>query len=651
MRIFVRIIFICLTLNFISCKKEEQYINDANRIIKKYKNESNDLEKTLRFFAHKDPEKLKAAYILISNLERSISITENPSIQKPIDLIQPFLKEKGKTSEVMELFNTYLDSLGKNNRMTYKMDVELVTSNNLIENIELAYKSVSLLPHDLRPNESLFYNYVLPYKSGLEPLEVDLRKNLLEEYGWIHSVIKKNKSLESGVCALLDTLKLNLSQNTQYQGIPKVSQTNKIGFGTCSNLVALVVQILRSLGIPATTDFIESWGNHTGLGHEWLVFFANDTEYAIDVFDYRQLNNIYEYASMPKIYRKNLNSSFNVSGITCEDVTKKYKTNRSANITFEETKGLKDVNIGIFDVGGNWRILKAPKEKIQNDFLFRDVGNEIIYVAEITNSDEQKIKYPFFLNTINEKMFLVPDYNKKVNAVITRKYPPSNVRNNGWKESWVESIASSRIMGANKEDLSDALELYKLDNFNTYNPIMVDIQNDRLFKYYFLEGGIDDDRIHVAEFYPVSMDGSKLHPKYQISAENTMDLNQNFVSDDNSLTFLDSNFLRIVLNFDKPEKVRYFKIQARNDDNNVKPNDEYELLYWKNNGWKSLGRKVANDTVLYYNKIPSNAIYWLKNHTRGKEEHVFLLDSLGRQYWPGVTSMKRKLENYWFCSQ
>lgn len=652
MKIHVNIILLYLVLCLISCKKEASYVREANHIINKYNNESNDLEKTLEFFKNNEPEKLKAAYILISNLEKSISISENPSIQKSIDLISPILKEKGKTSETFDIFNEYLNRIGNNGKLDYKRDADLVNSNMLIENIELAYQAVESLPVDLRPNDTFFYDFVLPYKSGMEPLEPGLRKNLLKEYGWVHSVIKKNNSIESGVCSLLDTLNLKLSPNTIFSGIPKVSQINEIKFGPCSYLVNLVVQILRSLGIPATSDFTEHWGNHYALGHEWLVFFSNETEYAIDVYDYRQLNNIYEFASLPKVYRKNLNADFSFNGITCEDVTKKYKKGKASDIFLEEVERAENVRIGVFNMGGDWKMLNAPKEKIEKGFLFKDVGNDIIYMAESIGSDDLKSKTPFFLNNKNKVEYLRPDYEKKIKAIITRKYPPSNVRDNGWKESWIESLAACKIMGGNKKDLSDAVELYNLKGFKTNNPINLNINNNESYKYYFLKG-LEGNRTHIAEFYPITADGSPMDIETCETASdiNYDEFNTDYILDDKSLTYLDANSLKILYTFKKPTNVTNFRIQARNDDNNVKPNNDYELFYWDKSSWRSLGRKVANDTLLVFDKVPSNSVYWLKNYTEGKEEHVFLLDSLGRQYWPGVTSLSKRLKNYWFCSQ
>jgi len=69
----------------------------------------------------------------------------------------------------------------------------------------------------------------------------------------------------------------------------------------------------------------------------------------------------------------------------------------------------------------------------------------------------------------------------------------------------------------------------------------------------------------------------------------------------------------------------------RNDMNAIQPGDEYELLYW-NGGWKSLGRKIADSTTLQYDNVPYNALFWLKNHSSGREERIFTYEN-GKQVW------------------
>jgi hypothetical protein len=58
----------------------------------------------------------------------------------------------------------------------------------------------------------------------------------------------------------------------------------------------------------------------------------------------------------------------------------------------------------------------------------------------------------------------------------------------------------------------------------------------------------------------------------------------------------------------------------------------YELFYWSN-GWKSLGSKKANGRPLVFNRVPSNALYWLVAENSKKEERIFTIDNNGKQIW------------------
>jgi hypothetical protein len=77
-------------------------------------------------------------------------------------------------------------------------------------------------------------------------------------------------------------------------------------------------------------------------------------------------------------------------------------------------------------------------------------------------------------------------------------------------------------------------------------------------------------------------------------------------------------------------RIRYF---PRNDGNNICSGDLYELFYWDKGEWNSLGKQTGNEShVLIYENCPANALYWLHNHTRGKEERIFTYED-GAQVW------------------
>ncbi len=70
----------------------------------------------------------------------------------------------------------------------------------------------------------------------------------------------------------------------------------------------------------------------------------------------------------------------------------------------------------------------------------------------------------------------------------------------------------------------------------------------------------------------------------------------------------------------------------RSDTNFVVPGDLYELCYWHQGEWKSMGKRIADDYSIVYEGGPSGALYLLHNHTRGVEERIFSYEG-DRQVW------------------
>ena len=69
-----------------------------------------------------------------------------------------------------------------------------------------------------------------------------------------------------------------------------------------------------------------------------------------------------------------------------------------------------------------------------------------------------------------------------------------------------------------------------------------------------------------------------------------------------------------------------------NDGNYIEAGDEYELFYHAGvDGWKSLGRQIAVADSLVYDNVPGNAVLWLRDLTKGKEEQQFILNEYDEQ--------------------
>lgn len=81
----------------------------------------------------------------------------------------------------------------------------------------------------------------------------------------------------------------------------------------------------------------------------------------------------------------------------------------------------------------------------------------------------------------------------------------------------------------------------------------------------------------------------------------------------------------------QPSRIGRIDYAPRNDDNYVSPGDMYELFYQDGKGgWVSLGLKRAEEEWIDFDGVPSGALLWLHDCTKGVEEQAFRWEQ-GRQ--------------------
>ena len=67
--------------------------------------------------------------------------------------------------------------------------------------------------------------------------------------------------------------------------------------------------------------------------------------------------------------------------------------------------------------------------------------------------------------------------------------------------------------------------------------------------------------------------------------------------------------------------------------NMIKIGDIYELFFWDNNKWNTLGQQVATAQQITFSGVPQNALLILKNVSRGKQERVFTYENNKQVFW------------------
>jgi hypothetical protein len=635
-------IFITMLLLLNSCVRIPSDIPpDVRKAIEAAGSNKKELLAVIRHYKDTDSEKLEAAYFLISNLPGHVSVEGHDKFAPAFEQTEKILNVQGYHKEAADRFHHLVDSirLREGHVFSVREDLKTIMSEYLIENIDLAFEAYRKIPEHFRSGEDFFMDYVLPYRVGNEPLEPGLRARYFREFSWAYDHLEEYGSLEKTVCEVLRSLELT-STDFSYNS-PPISNVHKLGFGNCHTLTSLKVFVLRSLGIPAVNDITPAWSNTTrwvipgGAGHEWPVFFASGRFYALDG-NLIIVNRMYEKVSAPKMYRKHQRVS---SGSDLYpafiDVTDQYRN--TSDILIDVPSAADKAYLSVFSSGQGW-IPVAQSESTDDGFLFKAMGRDIVYAVSGSDDAGKLLTAPFYLDASGTKQYLEPGHDKPISATLTRKYPPYLVRNLN-KIEWNTSLNGSEILAANQQDFSDAVSLKTIENFNSSHKQIIRADHAGAYKYYrFISPS--SGTAHLAGFHLLDNNQDIIRADWQVlTGEDQAVHEEGFnVIDEESLTFIAGSQLNITYTLPEPATIRHFQVQARNDDNHINPGDFYELLFW-DDGWQSAGRQVAGDTLLVYEEVPSGALFWLRNHSGGQEENIFMLDEKGEQFWPGLNKL------------
>ncbi|WP_236974536.1 hypothetical protein [Membranihabitans maritimus] len=149
-----------------------------------------ELEKVLDHYSE-DHLKYQAAEYLITNMVPYQYNEILPGYESVFDsMTNVTLTDDAKRTSV---FKTLLTEKAKevgNQPGAIKYDIREVSSEFLIENIDLAFEAWQEIPEDKRATFQEFCQYILPYRNKDEPIEPGIRRMLKEEYSWVVDALK-----------------------------------------------------------------------------------------------------------------------------------------------------------------------------------------------------------------------------------------------------------------------------------------------------------------------------------------------------------------------------------------------------------------------------------------------------------------------------
>ena len=511
-------------------------------------------------------------------------------------------------------------------------DAQVLTACYLIENIDLAFEAWHYRKWGKHYSFEDFCHYLLPYWIGNEAPD-NWRRTFANRFRPVLDSLYQG----TDVVVAVDTLQHYLQRTYPFCYNNDFQYPNLGGefllehaVGACREETDFMLYLLRTLGIPVASDrYIYS--PDAFLGHSWSVF--KDTTGCFIPTELLRTGVSRSWTNnrrKGKVYREHtvpLPDSGSLFGDRLTEVTTDYYPANAVVIPHIKRKNReKEGLIGVFSMNGwipigkyRWQGERAVVENVE-------VGGLVYQPLQMKGSHWIPNGYPFLTDEENNTTALIPDTIHTETVMLTRKHPLTKY--------WVDIM-------------------HDMDGVRIYG------SNDRLFRNSTLLGEPVCDSLYRRKKYitPQSKEtfryikvcppkGKRLNISELVAYEDTSqgkavgchiihaDTPLGSVSDYSADKALDGDNLSrfeamnsdtdFVVELERPVRIDQLLYVSRNDDNYVILGDTYELFYQDGeNGWKSLGIQTATQEQLIYKDVPSGALLWLHNHTKGVEEQVF----------------------------
>jgi len=648
---YVVLLFIC-----IRCGKIPDNVEKTLELAGKNRGE---LQAVLNHYqATEDSLKLEAAYFLIGNMKTKYSYDHSKigvhkkllffvdSIYKSQDPPVSDPRKFWGTINDIEIINKYWEKLKNENGNLSKrslplvLDIETITATFLIENIDYAFLAWDN-PWAKHLDFEQFCNYILPYRNLNEPLE-DWRAAYYKKY--------KDKALEKTITALdagiaiynrAAIIKNNSSTFREYPDLG-LKDLNKVKLGTCRDQASFMNYVMRSQGIPISTVFLvhgTEWSMILNSDGNIFQFAGENRPPSVD-FNYYRDNWKCPRTTASKFFEHSFKEDMRlINNLPVKDIPPFFRNPglrdvtailhdkpvvvNASLLTNNEHNGYAYLNDFHASIGWSvvdWSYVKNSK------VTFPSVGSEKIYMISVyKNFDNKPVSDPFYLDSIGNQKFLIPDAFKTEKIRLYRKQP----------KGVIESIYTKHMIGcyiqvANQVDFSDARTIYKIKTAPD-RAMEIEVGIDSTYKY--IRYVSDKGKCFLAELSFFNEKNKTIIGKPICSSRNPLHISKNVFDGDIRTNYLnhEKEPSWLGMKFDEPQKISKIKYLHADSYNIVEPIHEYELLYWKDNSWVSLGRKISQDDYIDYD-APKNALLLLICDNEERQSMVFFMRN-GEQIW------------------
>ncbi len=412
-----------------SCQQSQQLSSNVTNVLKKAGNNRFELERVIHHYQNpEDSLKLKAALFLIGNMDQQsyihyiVADSNNVNVNFNV-LDYPDYKTMVAAWDSIEAIRGEI----KNIVDTIIYDYKTITSDFLINNIELAFKAWREYSWAKHIDFNRFCESILPYRSTNEPLE-NWRTYFYEKYQWVKDSVENIDDPIEAAIFINNDIKTWLKFDSRFyrqSTDQSLSEMLKNKMGRCEDMTNLAIYAMRAMAIPVMSDFTPYWAK-TGNNHAWNVIFSKENNVVIFMGG---LYNPGEYKldqAKAKVYRKTFAlqpKSLAVIKPKWEKVPPYIDRNNIIDVT-DSYGPVSDVKLQLQSIipdstnfayicvfnSGEWKAIHWSKIQPKNKVNFTDMGRDIVYLPAYYK-DEKIIPAgtPFILTKEGKLHFLKAD--------------------------------------------------------------------------------------------------------------------------------------------------------------------------------------------------------------------------------------------------
>jgi len=632
--------FFCF-LVVVGCVSCSRYPADVEAALRQAGDNRPELEKVLVHYSEKPEDSLKllSAYFLIANMPYHYTVRD-----ARMEAFKIYLKEVEIDRYAWTNFKE--QHRAATGRPEIEPDILYVTSEYLIRNIDFSFKIWQEASWGKEVSFETFCEEILPYRLSHETLEYWKEEFHATFQPFIDSIDHGNR---------LDDICKHLLKNLNNRDWEWGDDFLPDGFGAtillysrfggCMEQAELVAYMLRSVGIPSGIDVVVQPPDRINQNHYWNYTHTLDGAlFGFEMSENYLINGRWATRKVGKVsrkffslqkesphvkYRNRFISKGGLWEILHRDVSSEYFPDTHITVHLDAPGRIGRKSLASLCVFNNREWVPVayivPKKGLAE---FRHVEPDILYQIRLIGPNENRAgSKPFILLDNENAQFLDADMDNLQSMTLVRKYklPPE------WP-FYVHRAVGGRFQGANRADFRDSVTLHAIQNPANFRWVDVIPSHHDKFRYVRYISSPNAAHNHMAEmqFYA---EGKRLSGEIIGTDSSQVNLptdNKYAAFDDDPLTYfyaLYPNDAWAGLKLEQPYHIDGIRYIFRNDDNNVRVGDTYELLYQRRGEWISTGRQIADTTLLHYENVPSNTLYWLRNHTRGREERPFIYEN------------------------